>query len=415
MSFLSPSSPDVHPSEMMATSLQEAILSSSDHTRAALPENFRTTFDELRSGILAFCKEFSIPIEALRDKKTFGTFLVSPKIPPQRMQEVSYLFERLDHLVTHRELLLETPHALLEAERLFGLKEQYTSQVALLERVGILKEGAITGIDGKKYPIPTLEQIALRFYEQQEMLRVKHDQHFSRLLLVPFGMSLDALMDTFQQFLLDYKKTHASFDIDISKPLVRTYKGVDTGDSPKLVYFPRLLHRKNHQGKTKVQVLEDQTAGVNTTPGWRILFLQASSDDAAGFRSIPRKDQGEIEGKLSPRLDLEAFKTPIEYLSLLEKSRDNPSSPYHGESGMTPEDWLCAFMTHLTETGKLLDAVGVDIESDTWLVGAFFPSPRNVPYAGTVHNAFSGWRTRMVEFNYKFSYWNLGVRTVVAI
>ena len=66
MSSFSPSSPEAHPSEMATTSLQEAILSSSDRTRDSLPKHVRTTFDELRHGILEFCKEFGIPVEALR-------------------------------------------------------------------------------------------------------------------------------------------------------------------------------------------------------------------------------------------------------------------------------------------------------------------------------------------------------------
>ena len=45
-------------------------------------------------------------------------------------------------------------------------------------------------------------------------------------------------------------------------------------------------------------------------------------------------------------------------------TRADSSSPYYGEFGMTPEEWiLLAFMTHFDETGELLDAQGNKIDS----------------------------------------------------
>mgnify|MGYP001558664741 CR=1 FL=1 len=148
-----------------SVSFSEAFLDTSS-ARDALPEQYRTQFDELRGDILAFCKEFKIPVETLRSKEAFGAELTSKKIPPERMAQAVSLFACLEYLVTHKEPLKETlPEYLEEAERLYHLSEQYTTQVALLEQAGILKEGKITGIDGRTYPIPTLEQIAQRLFE----------------------------------------------------------------------------------------------------------------------------------------------------------------------------------------------------------------------------------------------------------
>ena len=50
---------------------------------------------------------------------------------------------------------------------------------------------------------------------------------------------------------------------------------------------------------------------------------------------------------------------------------------------MTPEDWIIAFMTHLSETGKHLDDVRnpTETESYCYLTGAFFSSSFAVPGA----------------------------------
>ena len=78
--------------------LSEAFLDASS-ARDALPERYRIHFDELRSDILAFCHEFEIPREALRDIQTFGDCLRHLKIPPKRMEEAVLLFERIHYLV----------------------------------------------------------------------------------------------------------------------------------------------------------------------------------------------------------------------------------------------------------------------------------------------------------------------------
>jgi len=369
-----------HQPSQSGESFSEAFLDTSS-VRDSLPEQYRTHFDELRSGILAFCKEFGIPVETLRSKEAFGAELTSKKIPPERMAEVVSLFARLEHLVTNKEPFREkTSEALEYADRLYHLKEQYTSQAELLERVGILKEGVITGIDGHEYSIPTLEQIAQRLYEQREELETKHDQGFSKILLVPFGMSLDALCETLKQFLLFYKQFHPDFDLDITQPLWawEGYKGADIGDPPKIVYNPKSFDPSHHEGQTKVEILEAQAENPDSSfPGWRIHLLQPSDpsdQESKGFAPIPRQGQGTTNGEETPRPSLEAGKSPNDYLSILQKAQDNPDSPYFQESGLTPEDWILAFITHLQETGQPLDDYQNNEESIAYLTGAFFPS-----------------------------------------
>jgi len=379
-SFSHSPSESPHPPEM-EKSFSEVVLDSSSRTRDALPEQYRAYFDELRQSILAFCDEFGIPKEALRNKETFGVELASKKIPQERMQEAVSLFARLEYLVTNKEPLKEKEEPLEYAERLYHLREQYGSQIELLEQVGILKDGVIKGIDGEDYPVPTLEQIAQRLYERRELLETKQDQGFTKLLLVPFGMSLDALRETLKQFLLVYKQTHPDFNIDTSRPVyaLEEYKGADTGNPPKFIYNPKSFHTSRHRGKTKAHILKEQADNSDFFSGWTVHFFQPSdptNQESKGFAPIPKEGQGQIYGVKIPRHDLEANKTPKAYLSILQKAQDNPAFPYCGESGMAPEDWILAFITHLAETGEPLDVHGIDV---AFLIRGFFVSSLEVP------------------------------------
>jgi len=377
--------------------LSEAFLdSSAARVRAEIPKEYQTKFDELRGGILAFCKEFGIPSEALSNIKTFGSALSaqSPHISLSRMNDASLLFRSLEHLIAYHELWKnpeELQDALLEAEQLYDLSRQYHAQVELLQNAGILIEdghSAFTGIDGQKYFVPPMESIAQRLYERRETLRTKQEQKFTRLLLVPFGMSLDVLISIFRKFLRDYQKEHPDFYLDISDPL-HVWEGLeeaDSGEEPRMVYSPNSFDPKNHQGKTKYQMLIEQEQDATFAPGWRVLLLQAPHDNTPGFRRIPKKGEGVTEEEGIPRFDLEAEQYPSDYLSLFLYAKNDPTSSYHGESGMTLEDWMSAFMVHLEETGQPLDSCFNGSSSDMKegipdFVGSFLPLSAQIPFA----------------------------------
>jgi hypothetical protein len=158
-----------------------------------------------------------------------------------------------------------------------------------------------------------------------------------------------------------------------------------------LVYHPTSFDPKDHQGKTKAQILEEQSQNPSFFPGWTIHLLQPSNPNnpsSLGIAPIPQQDKGTSYGQdpyhpldlsTPSRPDLEANKTPEEYLFLLQSSHDNPDSSYHLETGLTPEDWIIAFITHLQETGQPLDNYGMGTQSTCFLTGAFFPSFTFVP------------------------------------
>jgi len=361
--------------------LNEAILASSSSVRDSLPEQHREHFETLRQEIIDFTQAHDIPRESLAKPDALREAAKKLSIPD--LQQLALLLERFTYLLKNREPW-KNKEALEYAQEHYHLKKQYDSQIKLLEQVGILKEGAITGIDGNTYPIPTLEYIASRLFEQRETLETKRDQGFTKLLLVPFGMSLDALRETLKQFLLKHKKNNPTFDLDIKEPLWtrEEYQGADIGDSPKLVYHPKFFDEDNHQGMTKMEILEEQEGNKDSFPGWIVHLLQPSNPKdphSPGFAPIPSEGQGTPQGDLTPRPPLEAGRSPGKYFSTLQTSKDNEDSPYSHESGMTPEDWIMAFMIHLSETRQPLDNYANSTESASYLTGAFFPSSISVP------------------------------------
>jgi len=393
MSPFSPSSSESshsHQSEKtLPVSFSETVLDSvsSDRARASIPEQYQSTFDELRNGILAFCAEFQIPVSALSNKEIFGTYLASPKIPQRRMEEMVLLFHKLDYLIANKKPFVEElSETLEETERLYKLEERYTAQVNLFKELGILRDGVMIGIDNKEYPVPTLEQIALKLRspECREFFETKYCQGFSKILLVPFGMSLDMMRSFCRLFLRQYKKNHPSFSLDIPDNIVSSslsYSGAD-GEDPEvdIVYNPKSFDR-DHRGKSKRQLLKEQTQDPDIIPGWRILLLQSSHHDDPGFLEIPRKGEGDVRGLGIIRHDIEAGKSAEEYLSMLRVDQQKSTAGYYGESGMMPEDWMMASMIHLQETGEPLDDIISGRDSMAYLLGASFYDHVPVPIA----------------------------------
>jgi len=363
--------------------LDEAIMASSSSVRDSLPEQHRTHFETLRQEIIDFAQAHGIPKDALAKPQDLQE--AAKKLSTPDLERLANLLERFEHLIVKKEPWKNT-EANEYAEKFYHLKEQYNSQVALLEQVGILDRGAIRGIDGKEYPIPTLEQITIRLFERREELFTKHDQGFTKLLLVPFGMSLDFFIPIFEKFLLSYRRSHLEFDLDIEEPfLIRAeYNAADIGDSPKLVYEPQSFTKTGHGGKTKTQILEDQSVNPSSFPGWMIHLFQPSdpSDShSPGFVSISKREEEKVYGNEIPRKDFEVGKTPDMYRSILKEAQNNEDSPYHGETGLTLEDWILAFITHLEETRRPLDSWSAHEESIPYLIGSFFPSiVSRVPY-----------------------------------
>jgi hypothetical protein len=264
-------------------------------------------------------------------------------------------------------------------ERKLDLKHQYESDRQILEGAGILEqlpsgESGITGIDGKPYPMPSYQDVRHLIRDKREVLAEKADREFMKLLIVPFGMKLDDLVEKYKKLLIKHHTEGKLFatkekdadpdeplDLDTNEPVYRwsEYQGADVNG--KLVYDPKEFS-ENHGGKTKTEILA--IAQGKSSPAWRILMVEADPN-------IPRSGKGKpAHGR--PRI--EAGKTPNEYLEVIGKGE------YQNESGMTPEDWLIQAIAMLEEKNQVID----DWQgkgSIAYNTGAYFPVAGRVPGA----------------------------------
>jgi hypothetical protein len=254
------------------------------------------------------------------------------------------------------------------AEKL-KLREQYEQQIKTLNEIGILEilpdsqELGIVGIDGKGYPIPTHEQILQRITpEKVELLTKKFEQGFTKLLLVPFAMSLGTLIKRYERELLKHDEEGKllstigiKLELDRKGPIY-IWEGYQNADIlGELVYEPQEFSPK-HQGKTKKEFLQERGP-------WLIIMVEDLPD-------LPAEHKGKtIEG----RKQLEANKSAVEYLKILQK---NPQ--YQGERGFNPEMELTLWLTTLhTENQVVDDWQGQGKAS--YLTGSYFKRSGMVP------------------------------------
>lgn len=255
------------------------------------------------------------------------------------------------------------------------LKEQYESQKEILARAGVLEKLSsgdlgIKAIDNQEYVFPEYQEITKRIKENREMLKPKIEQGFSQLLIVPFGLKLDDLIEKYKQVILKHHQEGKLFatkenpqdpdellELDQTQPVwVRDkYQNADTNG--ELVYFPQEFSQ-NHQGKTKQEILKEQG-------GYNVLLLE-------DLPNIPRRGQGkETKG----RKQLEAGLTPNKYLETLQ------TDPNHqNETGMTPEEQITYAIKHLEQTNQVIDDYRGKA-SASYQLGAFFTASRDVSFA----------------------------------
>ena len=269
-----------------------------------------------------------------------------------------------------------------------SLQEQYESQVEIMQKFGMLEtlesgELGIKGIDGKEYAIPTQMEIVEKMEASKELVERKQEQGFTRLLLVPFGMKIDDLAETYKQAILKHHQEGKLFatkknpddsleplELDESQPLWK-WDGYNNADATgELVYNPKEFS-ENHKGQTKQEILAKQG-------GWQVLFIE-------DMPNIPRDNPKTKGGRTQIDTSGSSIKkyikggentpSPAEYLNALSKE-----SAYNGESGMTPEAQLAYSIIHLEETDQVIDDYRGN-GSVSYQIGAYFPSSGDVPSA----------------------------------
>ncbi len=255
------------------------------------------------------------------------------------------------------------------------LHEQYESQKDILKDLGIVKklrsgELGITAIDNKEYPLPKYEDILQRMESEKETIKTKEQQGFTKLLLVPFGMKLDDLIEKYKEVILKHHKQGKLFatkknpaepneklELDQNEPVWVWDQYKEADQKGELIYFPKEFS-KNPQGKTKKELIKEQGS-------WNVILIE-------DLPNIPRENQGKT---IKGRAQLEANQTPNEYLETLQQDKQ-----YKNEQGMTPEDQLTYAILHLEQTNQVID----DYQGNgslSYQLGAYFPASGHVPRA----------------------------------
>lgn len=284
-----------------------------------------------------------------------------------------------------------------ETESALQLQAQYESQITLLKQVDILKQAPqspsahsdfeptfyVEAIDKTPCPLPSLEAIRSHMFEKRAFLRVKMEQGFTKLLLVPFGAPLGAMTNALCEYLLAQKtKSDGVFkfdEVDTFELSLSNFHHTDD-QTGKIVYEP-VEFGANHQGKTKKALLDEQRETAEWDRGWRIILVQARTSEK-GIASIPDESIKIKRGKEHKRMDIVSGKLLPEYLEKCHIPEEANDSPYRGERGATLEDWIITCMTHLEETGEYLDDIS-NYSSDAGLFGSYRPEDDRMPVVCT--------------------------------
>ena len=267
------------------------------------------------------------------------------------------------------------------SEQIENVLAQYEQQKLILENAGILLtfpdgEKGIIGIDGKNHILPSFDEVCNRARSKKMILEEKTGQGFTKLLITPFGVSLNQIHEKVAQAIVRHVKEGKFFAtkkdpndpnealvelaIDENEPVWtwEKYKNADINGT--LVYEVMNFSGKD-KGKTKREMLEQ------SGDGWHISFFEDTPN-------LPREKEGKTMGK---RTQFEANKSPVEYLALLQNEKN---TDYANEQGFTPEDWAMYFLSHLEETNQIID----DYEGAgnvSWCISGYFPENSGVPTA----------------------------------
>lgn len=279
-----------------------------------------------------------------------------------------------------------------ELERIFRLREQYDFQAQLLEDTGLVEAGVVKdvsgkeqkilytkGIDGEKYPLPSFKEILKQMQAKNELLHLKADQQFTKLLLVPFGMNLYEMIQKLEWYLQYKKRKGGAFTMDEETPVYLFDRGdyEDTDVNGDMLYDPLRLAANKTQGLTKSQILKDQTDQQAWNKGWRIILVQGSEDGDLILPAPGKEDLHRTNNKFG-REPIVTGRTPLGFHAEMLKRQTDTSSPYQGEFGMTVEEWIVAFMVQLEKTGVPLDSTITD--RSVYLNGACFARRGCIPY-----------------------------------
>lgn len=282
-----------------------------------------------------------------------------------------------DLLAMVRETAAEQQREPVSIEALesdLDLQRQYFEQQAVLAKYGILNrlrggEIGIWGMDGQPYPFPSYERITAALAERQELIEIKVEQGFTKLLVVPFGASLDYLRAAYGRALVHHQRQVGLTDsngqpleVNESEPVCVWVNFNNADVARKIVYYPYQFNSQQHGGLTKKDILLSANQKI---VGWEVLLVEDMPD-------IPAEGAGATVGG---RPQLEAGNSPSQYLDILRRE-----GIYEGETTITPETWLTYALSHLDQTSQVVDDP-LGNGKISYLTGAYFHGSDRVPDA----------------------------------
>ena len=420
IAMLSESSPIPEPGRPYKVKVIKDTMPDKPHKGMLIVELYYETPDEKALDIISKISETQKNAKTKEDWNEIARLL----------REIEALYETdLAEVVEETVEIVESP-----------LFEQYEKQVAILQRLGVLKtlksgEIGVEGVDSKEYPLPTFEQIAKKIEIQKEIIEKKQDQGFTRLLLVPFGAKLEELTEAYKKSILEHHKQGKLFtakkdindrneqlvplELDENNPLY-VWDGYKNADAEgKLVYWPQEFS-ENHGGMTKQEVLKGQEEAQKLVKqklmtGWDVIFVEENPN-------IPRQNKAKTVGDRT-QLDTggwaiqqymkggEKVPSPEEYLKGLNKESQESGGMYQYEKGMTPEDQLMYAITYLEEHDQIIDDYNGN-GSLSYQIGAYFPASGGVPSAYWFRVSS---RASMGGYDLQLRYDRCGVRPSVRI
>jgi hypothetical protein len=251
------------------------------------------------------------------------------------------------------------------------LPKQYEKEYKILVKVGIMGilpeilEDGILGIDGREYPVPSLEQIQSAILANREKYESKMKQGFTKLQMTPFALPLRILIQTLERTLLAHHKQgkllapkknpngpDVKLELNKNQPVYTWKSWWNKKNSKKskdelgeIIYDPQQFTQENHGGQTKQEKLDGERVkqaqgNTNIFPGWNIELYESNEN-------IPRERKGKTIGG---RKQLEANDTPENYLKILQT---NPQ--YAHEKGLTFESWITKALGSLKTNNTVLD------------------------------------------------------------
>ncbi len=288
-----------------------------------------------------------------------------------------------------RQATAETPPSPQEQFLRESLPLQFNTQTASLRDVGLLEsifkeitpadddlvielQEGITGMDGRPYPLPTLEQITKHF--SQEKYDKKISQGFTKLLIVPFAYPLATIRARYEQALIKHHeegklldREGTLLDLNTKHPL-GFWKDFDKSDETDgLIYYPKQFDKENHGGYTKQELLTSTAPEARAQApfhGFHILLIKPDL-------TIPTE---KVAQTTNGRKDLEAGKSSKEYLNIIQTDPQ-----YRSEQGMTMEDSFILGLISLHETNRVLDDWQNEKDSINFNIGTFHKASDCIP------------------------------------